>query len=130
MEPLDDIDALRNALKPLVERKLVVYLTPEDRRGAVVSHGFHDPKELDRLKAHFASQPASVAEPAAALAVPTGPDLSGEVERIEARLGPLEGGLNNANTEIAALKKTISDLQGTIQTLQQELRTLKQALGG
>src|SRR5437868_898428 len=47
MEPLDDLDALRQALKPLVERKLVLYLTAEDRRGAALTHGFHDPVELD-----------------------------------------------------------------------------------
>src|SRR6202008_1808721 len=35
MEMIEDLDALRAALKPLVERKLVLYLTPEDRRGAV-----------------------------------------------------------------------------------------------
>src|SRR5205823_7331021 len=50
MEPIDDLDALRRALRPLVERKLVVYLTPEDRRGAVLTHGFHDPRELERLR--------------------------------------------------------------------------------
>ena len=37
MEPFDDLDALRATLKPLVERKLVVYLTAEDRRGAVLT---------------------------------------------------------------------------------------------
>ena len=49
MEPIDDLDALRGVLRPLVERNLVVYLTPEDRRGAVLTHGFHDPEELKRL---------------------------------------------------------------------------------
>ncbi len=57
MEPIDDLDALRAALKPLVQRRLVVYLTSEDRRGAVLTHGFHDPKELEQLKA--ASWPRS-----------------------------------------------------------------------
>src|SRR5207244_3066302 len=33
MEPIDDLDKLRALLKPLVQRKLVVYLTAEDRRG-------------------------------------------------------------------------------------------------
>ncbi len=130
MEPLDDLDALRAALKPLLERKLVVYLTPEDRRGAVLTHGFHDPRELERLRTHFASQPASVAEPSSPLRTQPGPDLSGELEQIETRLGSLEGGVNTANTEIAALKKTINDLQAIVATLQQELRSLKQALGG
>src|SRR5438132_2438093 len=35
MEPIDDLDALRDKLRPLVDRNLVVYLTPEERRGAM-----------------------------------------------------------------------------------------------
>src|SRR6516164_5251251 len=31
MEPINGLDTLRNELRPLVERKLVVFLTPEDR---------------------------------------------------------------------------------------------------
>jgi len=50
MEPIEDIDELRGILKPLAERKLVVYLTPERSRGAVLSHGFHAPEELARLR--------------------------------------------------------------------------------
>src|SRR3954447_11527964 len=38
MEPIDDLDALRRVLKPLVDRNLVVYLTSEGR-GAMVTHG-------------------------------------------------------------------------------------------
>src|SRR5215469_2097152 len=72
MEPLDDLDALRNALRPLVERKLVVYLTPEERRGAVLTHGFHDPKELEKLRARHAAEPADVPAQAPA-AVPQAP---------------------------------------------------------
>src|ERR671936_973505 len=64
MEPLDDLDALRTVLRPLVERNLVVYLTPEGR-GAVVTHGFHPPEELDRLRARAHAQPAPAPHPAA-----------------------------------------------------------------
>lgn len=130
MESLDDLDALRSALKPLVDRKLVVYLTPEDRRGAVVTHGFHDPRELDRLKDRFAAMPASVVEPDSTPGVTRSPDHSGDLDRIEARLGPLEEGLRSANTEIAFLKKLVSDLQGSMAAIQQELQHLKQELGG
>ncbi|HEY1859498.1 MAG TPA: DUF480 domain-containing protein, partial [Gemmataceae bacterium] len=31
MEPIDDLEALRNVLRKLVERRLVIYLTPEGR---------------------------------------------------------------------------------------------------
>src|SRR4051812_49838599 len=37
MDPVDTLDDLENVLRPLVERKLVVYLTHPDRRGAVLS---------------------------------------------------------------------------------------------
>src|SRR5277367_172315 len=55
MEPIDDLDHLRRVLRPLVERNLVVYLTPEERRGAMLTHGFHDPRERDQLRVHHAA---------------------------------------------------------------------------
>src|SRR6516165_11300834 len=61
MEPIDDLDALKAKLRPLVERNLVVYLTAEDRRGATLTHGFHDARELEMLKRHAAAAPAAVA---------------------------------------------------------------------
>jgi uncharacterized protein YceH (UPF0502 family) len=50
MEPVEELDALRAILHKLAERKFVVYLTPEGRRGTTVTHGFHDPAELEPLK--------------------------------------------------------------------------------
>ena len=44
MEPIEDLESLRALLKPLAERRLVVYLTPQGRRGTVLTHGFHAPK--------------------------------------------------------------------------------------
>jgi uncharacterized protein YceH (UPF0502 family) len=114
MEPLDDLDALRNALKPLVQRNLIVYLTPEDRRGAALTHGFHDPVELEHLRKHFASAPAAVAEPVAHEAVrPTA---------VPAAAPEIRG-------EIAALRQTVTELQATVNELREELRALKQSLG-
>lgn len=51
MEPIADLDVLRASLKQLQERGLVVYLTEPHRRGAVLTHGFHPPDELARLRA-------------------------------------------------------------------------------
>jgi uncharacterized protein len=120
MEPLDDLDALKKGLRPLVERKLVVYLTPEDRRGAVLTHGFHEPRELERLRARAASQPGPAAAPVAE-AAPAAPPARAEPA--------LEAGLAEARAEIAALKQTVAELRGTLSAVQEELRTLKQALG-
>jgi uncharacterized protein YceH (UPF0502 family) len=114
MEPIDDLDALRNVLRPLVERKLVVYLTAEERRGAMLTHGFHDARELERLRSRIAAEPVAEAPPpAASTAVSSARDE---------RLSELESGLSAAREEIAALKQTIAGLQ-------EELRQLKQSLG-
>ncbi len=114
MEPIDDLDVLRNVLRPLVERKLVVYLTPEERRGAVLTHGFHDPHELERLRSRVAAEP--IDDPSHPLASSETAPISDE------RLSELASGLSTAREEIAALKQTVAGLQ-------EELRQLKQSLG-
>jgi uncharacterized protein YceH (UPF0502 family) len=124
MEPIDDLDSLRAALKPLSQRKLVVYLTPEGRRGTVVTHGFHEPRELERLRAHYASQPASSEAPIGMNIAP-GVD-SAELEPVN----ELRGRLTAAEGEIATLKATVGNVQTLVATLQQELLGLKRSLGG
>ena len=113
MEPIDDLDALRNVLRPLAERNLVVYLTPEERRGAMLTHGFHDPAELERLRSRIASEPIAAAESPRPAASPS---------RHEERLSALESELTGARDEIMALKQTVASLQ-------EEIRQLKQSLG-
>ncbi len=53
MDDVPDLDQLRSLLKPLAERKLVVYLTPPERRGTTLTHGFHAPEELQAAAAAF-----------------------------------------------------------------------------
>jgi uncharacterized protein len=110
MDPIDDLDALRAALRPLVERNLVLYLTPPGR-GAVVTHGFHDPRELEGIRAHAGAQPVSV--PPAAAPAPA----------------PREETAPQKESELAALKQAVADLQATVARLENEVRSLKQALG-
>jgi uncharacterized protein YceH (UPF0502 family) len=49
MKDIADLDQLKSVLRSLQDRKLVVYLTDEDRRGAIITHGFHAQEELDHL---------------------------------------------------------------------------------
>jgi uncharacterized protein YceH (UPF0502 family) len=106
MEPIDDLDALRAKLKPLAERRLVVYLTPEGRRGTVLTHGCHAPDELERLRARYVGA-ALDDEPRPASAV---------------REAPPPG-------EIDALKQTVAALQADLAAVKEDLRVLKAALG-
>ena len=116
MEPIDDLDALRAALKPLAERKLVVFLGEEGRRGMLITHGFHAPKELEVLK----SQPRSD-EAVAAAPIHTATWATAE------QMAKLEADLRQ---EIAALRSQVQQLQEAMKNTKQELLTLKSSLGG
>jgi uncharacterized protein YceH (UPF0502 family) len=125
MEPLEDLDALRAALRPLVQRNLVLYLTPEGR-GAVVTHGFHDPRELEHLRAHQPAPPA----PAAVAAFAKNAGEAAPAPRSDELIPALETALAETRAEVAGLKQALGELRGTVVGLQEELRGLKQALGG
>jgi uncharacterized protein YceH (UPF0502 family) len=108
MGAIDALEELDEVLRPLVERGLVAYLTEPDRRGAIVTHGFHAPEELDRLKAHHAHAPASV----------SGPDSPGSRPATSA---DWEGRLAAALGEIDALKARVASLESQVADLRKDL---------
>jgi uncharacterized protein YceH (UPF0502 family) len=128
MEPIEDLDELRTHLRGLAERNLVVYLTPEERRGSVVTHGFHDPAELARLKARFASG-AAVAAPAAPAPAPRAEERPAARE-VESDVASLREEVRAAGQRIAALEEAVTDLRGQLAAARQEVQSLKQSLGG
>jgi uncharacterized protein YceH (UPF0502 family) len=136
MEPIEDLDALRQTLRPLVERNLIFYLTPEERRGAVLTHGFHDPHELERLRGHYASAAASVAPPMATHApahVPSsagGSRLEEKVRELETLAVTLREVLGATKQQVTALEKQVTELRTAFSANLEELRGLRQALGG
>jgi len=115
MEPIADVDALRPVLRSLAERGLIVYLTPEGRRGTTVTHGFHSAQELQRLRlaagteAHVPSEP-TMATPA--VASPQKLEASSEVR-----------------TEFEMLRAALAEVQKRVGELESQLQSLKQALG-
>jgi uncharacterized protein len=107
MEPIADLDALRAALEPLCERKLIVYLTEQGKRGTMLTHGFHDAREIDQLRstAAVAHVPAEV--PARSPS-PETPGLAAQV---------------------AELRSQVAELQTAIADLAQQLRALQNVKG-
>jgi uncharacterized protein YceH (UPF0502 family) len=130
MEPIDDLEVLRNHLRLLVDRNLVVRLTAEAARGAIVTHGFHDPQELERLRAQFRGPapvmvaPSPIAPPPSP-APPVAPPPTANIEQ----LSRMEAALIEARAEIDGLKRLMSELQTKLGTVAEELRQLKQSLG-
>jgi uncharacterized protein YceH (UPF0502 family) len=120
MDPIDTLDQLDEILKPLIERMLVVWLTEPDRRGAVLTHGFHSPDEIPGLKAHATTAPSATQTPATVLATPaprgnsdTGPDPHA--------LAALEARLTDAVEEIARLKAAVAALEAHLADLRKQL---------
>ena len=116
MEPIDDLDALRRLLKPLAERRLIVYLTPEGRRGTALTHGFHPAEELERLRSRFGRE-GSEAGPAPPPAVTSTLSADAEVRLVEAQ------------AEIAGLRAQLAELQAAVAGLAEQVRGIKSALG-
>jgi uncharacterized protein YceH (UPF0502 family) len=125
MEPIDDLDTLRTVLRRLDERKLIVYLTPEARRGAMLTHGFHDPRELERLRSR---QPP--AEDSTATSFP-GPASTSDrnYPAGDDRIAELDARLANAVADITAVRAVVNELQASVAAFGEQLRGLKEALG-
>ncbi len=111
MDDIPDIDALRLLLTPLKERKLVVYLTPENRRGSMLTHGFHDPAELQRLASNPSLSIAHDENPSQIAAAPAAPGL--ERQLVEAR------------AEIADLRREVASLTESMEHIRRELGIAK-----
>jgi hypothetical protein len=109
MAPIESLDALEDVLKPLVERGLVVYLTDPDRRGAIVTHGFHAADELAQLKVHHSNAPVPVSEVAA-------PRIS-PAAAVTPLAAPAADRLAAALAEIDALKARVSALEARVAEL-------------
>jgi len=122
MESIEDIDALRAVLRPLAERRLVVYLTPEGRRGTALTHGFHDAREMEGLRARQGMTEEAGAADAGLAACPP-------VPLAEERMAGLETRLNDASAEIATLQARVGALENAITSLTEQLRGLRDALG-
>ena len=117
MEPIEDLESLRGLLRQLKERGLIVYLSPEGRRGTMLTHGFQAPEELDRLRTRHSAEAASEpVEERPASHTPSG--------------GPAaDPSVDSAHTEIAALKVTVAEIQSTLAVLRDEIRKIKEGLG-
>ena len=102
MEPIADLNALKPVLDSLIEKGLVVSLTPEGR-GQIVTHNLYEPHEMRHLQTKVGSMAAAAADEersansppssapvasrptaSAPVAAPTaGPDNSELLERID-----------------------------------------------
>jgi uncharacterized protein YceH (UPF0502 family) len=97
MEPFPDRESLRAVIGPLVQRGLAIWLTPEGRRGALLTHGFHDPAELEGLRARHSDGVESHSTAATA-------SSSKQLQEIQDQIGELR-------EQVAQLRLQLESLQ-------------------
>ena len=91
MEDIPDLEALKEHLRELKNRKLVEYLTPEERRGAVVAHCFYDPSTLAHLRQKAEGTAVSpVNEPRMVAPPPPNPEWLTKLDQLQLRVETLE----------------------------------------
>jgi uncharacterized protein len=100
MDDIPDLEALRGVLKPLQDRGMIVYLTPPDRRGALLTHGFHSPEELAHARGH---------------AVMPGRDT--ESKPVMQDQGPCSSELAELRSEVRQLRAELAELRAEVQRL-------------
>ncbi len=109
MDPIADLEILRQKLKPLQDRGLVLWLGDEGRRGSQITHGFHAAGELEALRQRakaFDAGPLMSPAPIAAPPVPS-----------------------NVERDVAGLRDEVGQLRSKVDQLTAELNALKQSLG-
>ena len=112
MEPIADLEGLREALKPLVARGLVVFLGDAGRRGTQIMHGFCPPRELEALKSRTQGEVAAAE------------NLGHPVAPVQPNLG------DSLQKEVNALKAEVQQMRAEFQALAEQVRQLRSSLGG
>ena len=104
MEPIPDLNALHPILDSLVEKQLVVVLTPVGR-GQVVTHNLYTPERLEELKSQFASRQHTLEPDAPRAPSARAPGVSAEqFAALEAEVTRLRAEVARLYDELAAIR--------------------------
>lgn len=131
MEPIQDLNELRQVLSSLKAKGLVIPLTPEGR-GHVVSHALYPAGELERVRTQYAQggptldtaeppPPAASPRPTASAAPqPVAPEATDAVRRE----------LTELRSQVTQLRSDLADLTALLHQTVDELERFKAELGG
>lgn len=126
MEPIDDLDLLRSVLRQLADRKLVVHLSPPERRGALITHGFHFPQELDKLRSRHA---ADLDEPSAPPPAARPAENPAVVQAFETQVQGFRDEITQLRSVVEKQSGEAAEMKTQLAALTEQVRALKEALG-
>ncbi len=113
MEPIADLTALRPLLQSLMQKGLVISLTPEGR-GQVVTHALYKERELNELRSRFASH------------VPTSDSAPDEEGFAPTLAAPASGGVTS--DMFAELRLEVAELRAEVARLRQQVGEIQEKL--
>jgi uncharacterized protein len=140
MEPIADLNALREILTSLRAKRLVIDLTPPGR-GQIISHNLYEGEELERLRTRLGSggddgwQPTAnhQAAPAAPRystpATPVAQHSSPAVPPIASTARQTEE-VQSLRAELKQLRRELEELAETVRRQEQSISDLRSSLGG
>ena len=99
---LSDMAALKSVLAGLIEKDLVISLTPEGR-GQIVTHNLYEPDEHERLRQRVADHGGATANPTESPVRPS-TDSGSNVSALEAKITELEATIATLVTRIEKLE--------------------------
>jgi len=141
MDPIDDLNALRELLTSLKTKGLVLPLTPEGR-GQVFTHALFPQRDLDQQKAQHLLQPVAASpdedEPHVASLSSTSPrppavSTAPRPAPVASGSGDLEllrQTVENLRSQVKQQQQEIDDLGGGLRRIEAEVQDLRRALGG
>jgi hypothetical protein len=141
MEPIADLNALREILNSLRARRLVIDLTPPGR-GQIISHGLYEAEELQRLKEKLSTGGYEAAAPSAVHPAvhPAMPPAAHPAAATSQRNPPASmpvapvakpsAELQSLRTELAELRQELESLAETVRRQEQSISDLRSSLGG
>ncbi len=138
MDPIDDLNALRELLNSLKTKGLVIPLTPEGR-GQVFTHALYPQRDLDQQKAQYSQQsvaPSSVGDDLQ----DEGPAATAPVARSVLSPAPPAGNsmdvdmlrqiVDRLRSQVERQEHEIEDLGAEVRRMGEEFQDLRRALGG
>jgi uncharacterized protein len=133
MEPIADLNALREILQSLRAKRLVIDLTPPGR-GQIISHNLYEPDELQRLKERLPTGGYEVAAPA----VSSSPPIAQHAPTQQRVSSPIpasasanaSGELQSLRAELAEMRRELEALAETVRQQEREISDLRSSLGG
>lgn len=120
MEAIADVNTLRPILDSLIQRNLIVSLTPAGR-GQIVTHNLYLPDQLEKVKRSVGTgEPSTPAEISSVKSRPS-PSPEGRKTSIDS---------NSFGNDVAELKTEVSELRSEVNRLKSEIEDLWQSIRG